>query len=492
MLAPRIGRREAAVFVALASLATSVAGQQFAPLPDQLPTGTPGRAVLVDLDGDGDLDLVGVRSGQNGSIWTQDGHGVFADESSRLPPNNSFSEAVATADVDADGDLDLFVANAFDQNVLLLQAPDGSFVDATASRLPARFDASQCAAFGDVDGDGDLDLVVGNQFADDALLLNDGAGTFTDAPSGALPSSSDNTKAVLLVDLDADGDLDLVAANDRTSNRLLRNDGNGAFTVDGSFPTDGDGDFGVAAGDVDGDGRLDLVFANAFGANRLLRQSAIGTFVDESFRLPASVNDRACFDVALVDVDLDGDADLVLANSFGQDQLWLNDGTGVFVDAASRLPQTLDASTRIAVGDLDRDGDPDLVIGDRPGGVLFNRLRQLVAVDTPTRGQDWTLRISSAPGFESAATPPAAVVFVGFAELDPSPAVPPFGRFALDPAFTLTFGPFPIPAPAGELDVAIPIPDVPVLAGLDLFAQAFVVSAVGRIRLTNRIASSIL
>lgn len=144
------------------------------------------------------------------------------------------------------------------------------FADLGKRHLPADLDQTRAFAFGDVDGDGDLDLVVGNWGQQNRLYLNSGAGTFTDVTASRMPVDGDNTTSLVLGDVDGDGDLDLVIGNFQQQNRLYRNDGTGTFTAATTvpLPLDSDRTTSVAMGDVDGDGDLDLVFGN-FLQNRL-------------------------------------------------------------------------------------------------------------------------------------------------------------------------------------------------------------------------------
>jgi hypothetical protein len=142
--------------------------------------------------------------------------------------------------VDADGDLDVVVANE-GQNQLFLNE-DGVLVDVTARNLPLRVDETREIRAVDVDGDGDPDLVVANvsfvlrETPQDYLLLNDGSGVFTTADTARFPEDARSNFTVQAVDLDRDGDMDALAPSTEFAARagdylVLSNDGSGRFSV---------------------------------------------------------------------------------------------------------------------------------------------------------------------------------------------------------------------------------------------------------------------
>ena len=350
---------------------------------------------LGDVDGDGDLDIAAC-TGTGIALFSNNGSGLFTEViATNLPPDGG--NALALGDVDGDGDLDLVVANFGQQNRLYLNNGSGVFTDATAARMPIDSDGTTCLAFGDVDGDGDLDLVFGNSLpawdvwsspggVQNRLYLNDGTGTFLDATATHLPSVVDNTAAVELGDVDGDGDLDLVVGNlglgvmdpffpwfvGGEPNRLYLYDGAGAFTdvTATNMPLLGDRTRALALGNVDGDGDLDLIVAESwlgYGAganyyveyeqNRLLLNDGTGRFVDATAtRMPADLDDTTS--LALGDVDGDGDLDVVFGNWPGpspSDRLDFNLQRQIDAPQAPRIGQTysLDAYARY--------GQPSLV-----------------------------------------------------------------------------------------------------------------------------------
>lgn len=336
-------------------------------------------AAAVDVDGDGDLDIVVASEFAPNLLLINDGSGRFADESdARLPNTRHDSESIAAADFDGDGDIDLAIASEDDEiHELLINDGTGHFADAG---LPVR-SVSNVVVAEDIDGDGDADLVLGNN-GPDHLLVNDGTGRFTDATAERMPAGDDTTQDAVFADIDGDGDRDLIFANEGTD-RLLLNDGSGRFIEShDAFAGAADESRKVSAGDIDGDGDLDLLFANvrtfmplASPRDRLWLNDGAGGFSDGTEgRLDE--DSGGSFHSALVDLDGDGDLDIVSAETnalgapgTGPVRIWLNAGAGNFTETPGILPDTaIGNGFDIEVADFNGDGRPDLYLALRYGG----------------------------------------------------------------------------------------------------------------------------
>jgi hypothetical protein len=234
------------------------------------------------------------------------------------------------------------------------------FKNVTSTHLPLGLDGKTMdAGVGDLDQDGDLDLVLAVEFGQNIILMNDGKGKFTKAIKN-LPQVAHDSEDIGIGDFDQDGDLDIVfVSEDDKDNELYFNNGDGTFIdVSNKFPTTGTSN-AVVIEDINNDSCLDILIGNT-GPNIIMINNGKGGFIDETqSRLPVTNNGRTQ-DIELADVDLDGDLDLIVANE-GQNKVYINDGTGIFNDETDiRMPKIMDESREVVVADIDRDGDLDI------------------------------------------------------------------------------------------------------------------------------------
>ena len=342
-------------------------------------------AALGDLDGDGDVDAWVANYGQANRAWINQGGiqggipGIYAD--SGQPLGGSGSWRVALGDVDGDGDLDAWVANYGDSsggqpNRVGLNDGSGNFAD---SGLALGNSPSAAVALGDLDGDGDLDAWVANtwnftnpknrvwinsyQFCNDC----DGNGIQDSVEIAADPS----------IDCDENGAIDLCEISNDPS---LDCDGNGVLDscesvfVDSGQTLGNSFSEGVALGDLDGDGDLDAWVANIgiHQPNRVwINQGGAqggtpGTYADSGQILLGIY--RQSQDVALGDLDGDGDLDAYVANDDNDpNRLWINQGGaqgGTPGTYASGQALGNSRSEGVALGDLDGDGDLDAYVAN--------------------------------------------------------------------------------------------------------------------------------
>jgi hypothetical protein len=398
------------------------------PLVDEFGTYDERRAVgggvaAGDYDRDGWVDLFVVHGDVGPDLLFHNrGDGTFEEVGGAVGVGlvGRFGAGPTFADVDGDGALDLFVGGVQGTPLVLLRnRGDGTFEDRTASFGLALTRETQSAAFGDYDGDGDLDLALAHWSHEltpgestQTLWRNDGPAGFVDVsePSGIgavlrslfFPTPDfgiDFTFAPNFVDLDDDGRPELLIASDFGTSRVFRNAGDGGFVdvTDPAVITDENG-MGTALGDVDNDGRLDWFVTSIWDpdgvaegnwgttGNRLYRGLGGGTFED--------VTDAAGvrqgywgWGATFGDFDNDGDLDLFHVNgwassgdgdtgAFYQDasRLFIASTAGAFVERSHELGIVDTGQGRGVVSlDYDRDGDLDLLVANNVGPLRLFR-----------------------------------------------------------------------------------------------------------------------
>ncbi len=329
-------------------------------------------AIFADYDNDGFLDLYAIDAGGGGHLFRNIGKGKFADVTAK-----AHAEAVGGAtralfvDLDHEGDLDLVTVGAQGVRALRNNA-DGTFIDATSDFGLSGAGDARDAAFGDFDGDGRIDLFISRSRVSNTLFRNAGARRFDDATATSGLVTTGGSGAVAVGDFNNDGALDLlVAAADSGAPVLWLNKGNGTFTRDGRSGAALAALRGIRVSaaqfvDYDNDGWLDLVVAGAPRATgghgmALLHNDGTGKFQDRSPLLPTAVTAGAA--IATLDVGRDGDEDFVVADPAAGLRVLRNDGgnANLFVQVRLAALRTgsgknndfgIGARVELRVGDL--------------------------------------------------------------------------------------------------------------------------------------------
>lgn len=317
-------------------------------------------AVLADVDGDTDLDVITANS-VNNYVRFNDGYGYFTAGSQIVGSQDS--RGVAAGLLDNNNSVDLFFANYDADNSVWLNDGSGTFALHPQTMNPTA--VSLDVALADLNGDLDLDAFVANDGPNE-IWLNDGTAVFSLTQT---VGGDDTSHKVVLGDVDGDNDLDAYVANGSAGaemDELWLNNGSAVFTPTAqtlSF----DWNEGAALGDLDGDDDLDLFLANWAGSDTVWLNDGSGTFTNTN----QTLSSNGSLDVVLADVDGDADLDAIVAKNVPDaDEIWLNDGSGQF----SLSSQLLDENTTYAtaVNLINEDSDPDLFFANfGPNTVWF-------------------------------------------------------------------------------------------------------------------------
>jgi hypothetical protein len=326
----------------------------------------------VDGDGRLDLVSIGdhgspfVNSDQHGvMVWFGDGAGSW----SVVMVGEFGYGGVALGDVNGDGFMDVgygmhhnYSGTDLGDQLLEVALGDGSGSSWTPWDDGLATNGEDWGMFStdlaDVDNDGDLD-VGSNSFGCCAgvhVYLNQGDGTWVQSFGFVGGNSADE---IVFGDINGDGNADLAVSQQYGT--VYLGDGSGGFTLDdGNLPAAGSsGRLGISLGDVNGDGREDLAFSSSAGGLEVWAWTGPGTWSELSGALPASGPWEA---TQLVDMNRDGHVDLCAFGS-GQGRVWAGDGAGGWTEVASfTTPSPGDFEAFRAGGDVDHNGYPDLVL----------------------------------------------------------------------------------------------------------------------------------
>jgi len=320
------------------------------------------RVRVADLDGDGDRDVIAALEESGTVVWYEnEGGGVFADEQF-VAASFPGARDLNVADLDGDGDLDVAASAGAQSRVSWFENLDGAGTFGAERLVDTDTIGSEEVEVGDLDQDGDVDLLVASM-GDDTVSWYanaDGAGNF--GPRRVITGTALGVRSVEAADMDGDGDLDVVyAAADANLVGLHENLGLGTFAPLQTIDALSFGPFAIDAADIDGDGDLDIASVANLGGELSWYQNGGGgvwerRLIDTGLLNPA--------DVEAIDVDRDGDRDFVVARAGSDEVVWYENlsGIGTFGPEIVLTDQAAGAET-IAGGDLDEDGDIDIAAG---------------------------------------------------------------------------------------------------------------------------------
>jgi len=480
-------------------------GSRNLPLAATIPVRRSGESAIRtygayagDLDGDGAPDLsLPNENTSDVRVLRNDGCGSYAPPIVHALPANSTPSTNEGQDFDGDGHIDLAVGNISGGAVSVLIGDGAGSYRPRVQYQSGSGTRGLCVL--DVDGDGDVDIVTANRSSSNlALHLNQGNGTF--APATFFDGGGTSETAIGAADANGDGIADLfVGCYGSSTITLLLGNGAGGFSLSSTVGVQGQ-PWMIALGDVDGDGHVDAVTCNSSQALvAVARGNGAGGL------LPAVHYAVGSFPLAidLGDVDGDGALDLVASNFSGRSfTLYWNDGSGGFVSPLT-LPAPQAGSCAILADD-DRDGDLDVLGVDEladvlllfrqtqswPSGVQPGACAATLRLDNLARGAGY----GSNPPHAAAAgrtlfvgvTGTASQPFGVLGGIERAPGTPlPFGTFNLDPT-ALVVLPGGVTDAFGEATLPLPLPaDLPPGAALALQGAVVDPNQAPGLRFTN-------
>jgi hypothetical protein len=351
--------------------------------------------VFADVNGDGLLDMAATpRVADGARVWFGDGKGNWKDSSSGLKMENSCGGGVAFGDLNEDGKLDLAVGDHCNGVFMYLGDGKGNWKAVVENLQPAatadpsdvmaqKFTGAECIALGDINRDGHLDFVAGSSDKGGLVaFLGDGTGGNWTRVNNELPSPGWALR-VRLIDMNNDGNLDLVSTRDEGP-RVWLGDGKGGFKAwSNGMPTPSIKGlyYGMDVVDVNRDGMLDVVVANRVDGPEVYYQQSGGYWKKADRVFPQMAG--GAMGVAAADLDSDGHVDLVVVGRYLRDVGFVNgvfflqgqtDGTWKYFSNTG-LPES-GLLLNWGVGIADVDGDHVLDVAITSGGIVATDRRR--------------------------------------------------------------------------------------------------------------------
>lgn len=345
---------------------------------------------FADINNDGNIDVLSANTSDNSIMWYENnGDNTFAEQSA-ISTNSISVFVVDTADLDNDGDLDLISGNEDGTISWYENNRNKDFKDPIV--ISTKVEGVSTIISGDLDNDGDLDIIVSGieydnitWFKNDLSLsaptvtfeLDGGAAiedySFRDksgfVEQTALSTTAEGASSVYAVDLDNDGDIDVLSASSSDDTiSWFKNDGSGNFIEQAVITSSANGVYAVISADIDNDGNMDVISSNLDSSTiSWYKNNDNGTFTEQS---PISITSDGVTGIHASDLDNDGDMDIIAACYSSDSVEWFeNNGDGTF-SSKIIISDALYNITSVYASDLDNDGDSDIL----QAAVLSNTL----------------------------------------------------------------------------------------------------------------------
>ncbi|MDC8000389.1 T9SS type A sorting domain-containing protein [Aequorivita todarodis] len=380
-----------------------VAYSQFG--PQQIITQTANGSkwiIATDIDGDGYKDVASANEFGSNLTWYKnlDGHGTFGPENIIANLNQTFF--ISDADIDGDDDMDVMAVSFAQDKIVWYENLDGQGNFSGQNIVSHTADGAYAVVAGDLDGDGDLDLIAAIDLAGTVAWYEnlDGLGNFSTIK--IIDNTIGSPQFVSVADMDGDGDLDVVGNGTGTSKAYWIENMNGIGSFGTRHVINNAGAYlnVVIPADADGDGDMDAFSASPFDKEVAWYENldGLGNFGPKSTITDTLEN---AWTVFAADLDNDGDMD-VLATSvetFGGEIVWFEnlDGQGNF--SSKKIISTEVQSPRsVLAADIDNDGDMDVIASSQNDdkiawyenytilSVEENKINSLTVYPNPTKG----------------------------------------------------------------------------------------------------------
>jgi cysteine-rich repeat protein len=311
----------------------------------------PRSVFATDVDGDGDTDVLSASSLDNKVAWHENDGGSPPAFTERVISTSAIGVwSVFAGDLDGDGDTDVLSASPYDDKIAWYESGGGSPPTFTERFISTTADGALCVFAADLDGDGDTD-VLSASWTDDKIAWYESDGgsppTFTER---VISTTADAARSVFATDLDGDGDTDVLSASwldDKIA--WYENDGGSSpIFIERVISTAADGAESVFATDLDGDGDIDVLSAS-WVADKIAWHESDGGLPPSFTEWVISTAADGAYSVFATDVDVDGDTDVLSASADDDKIAWY----------ANITPRCGDGTLEATAGEACDDGFTD-------------------------------------------------------------------------------------------------------------------------------------
>ena len=365
----------------------------------------PKSIFAADFDGDNDADIVVASYIDNRVAWFEnlDGQGTYGEQQ-LITETSIGASSVYGGDIDGDGDIDIVSTSAdtYDADVSWYENLDGQGTFSEQRVISADVSVGDSVHLADIDGDGDLDVLSASRSDTKVAWYPnlDGAGDFGEQE--IISDLEDGATSVVAVDVDGDNDMDVISgALDSDTIKVFINSGDGSSFEEQVVNNKATSVTAVFAADVDGDGDPDIVATSRGGEQDY--DNTVSWFANENGQFGSeriiSVDEAGPNELYVGDIDGDNNLDVVVASRIGDRVAWYqNVGGGVF-GAPQVIEDDADGASTAVLVDVDGDQDLDLFWGSR----FDNKLAlQLNTDGAGTFSQPELLTRQGAPGAQMA------------------------------------------------------------------------------------------
>jgi len=325
----------------------------------------PQRIIAADMDGDGDLDILSANQFDNGVSWFEniDGNGNFGAK--RVVTDQAIEcQWVDVSDIDGDGDLDVLSASWVDNKIAWYENVDGFGNFGTQQVITNTANTAESVSAADLDGDGDMDVISASS-GNAPFRWYENINGNGDFNNGTVLTMSTNGSGVIAlpVDLDDDGDMDIVASSTGAEKvHWYENlDGAGNFSENILITDTPTTPWNISIDDIDGDNDLDIAIITLNSATIYWVENTDG---QGNFSLVQTITTSLFVGYSIELIDIDNDEDLDLFTVYGGSTLsWHEntDGLGTF-GPEQFIDTNINFPTSVTGGDLNGDEREDVLV----------------------------------------------------------------------------------------------------------------------------------